>query len=182
MEELLKTIPPEKCWAITAKNLWRFLVLGGAKTVLPLLGKDEGVFAPVWGWEKWGEINAKVMGESVKQLYQMTKEMFSIPVEDAIGAAKLDIVAMLLWVGPDYTIEIVEATSERVVIRTTRCPLWEVYVELKVHPELTVGCHGAHQTACEEGLKAVNPKLTCKFTKARGWGDPYCEWVLEFKD
>jgi len=34
----------------------------------------------------------------------------------------------------------------------------------------------------EEGLKAINPKFTYKFTKVMPRGGPYCEVVIEFKE
>jgi hypothetical protein len=39
IEELLEKIPPEKCWAITAKILFTLTVLRGEKFLIPILGK-----------------------------------------------------------------------------------------------------------------------------------------------
>ncbi len=182
MEELLEKISPEKRWAITAKNIWRFLVLRGAKTILPLLSKDEGVYAPVWGWEKWGEINTKVFGDQARKLYLKIKETFNIPIEDAVGASKLSYAVERLVVGPEIEGKIVEATPERAVYKTFKCTLWDIYDEQEIHSELRVGCHGGHEVWYKKGLMTLNPKLTCKFTKAMGKGDPYCEIIIEFKD
>jgi len=77
--------------------------------------------------------------------------------------------------------EIIEKNRERAVIRITKCPLWDGYEEFEVDPEVRVGDDG-HQAMSEAGLKAVNPKLTHKITKAREKEDPYCEVVIEFKD
>lgn len=179
-EELLDKIPTEKRWLITAKILITFALLRGVKTVMPLLGKGEGIISPIWGWEKWGEINQKIFGNGGRRLYPMIKEMFNISVEDAVGAAKLHIVATTLLQGPEFTPEIVEATPERVVSRTTKCSWMERYKEFEVDPEDIV-CVAGHQTWGEEGLKAIDPKLTWKVTKAMPWGDPYCEHVIEFE-
>ncbi len=115
MEELLKRIPAEKCWAITANILLHLHLLRGSNTVVPLLGKDEGIFASVWGWEKYREIVIKVMGDSIKNSVVKVKELFNIPVEDAIGASNAATVAGTLHTGPDREDAVIEKTPERVV-------------------------------------------------------------------
>jgi len=100
-EELLAKIPDEKRWELTAKSLWRFIVLRGDKIIAPELGKEEGVIAPVLGEEKWKEINDKIYDDAGKLMFQSFKEAFNIPVEDAIGAAKLVIVTGALQTGPE---------------------------------------------------------------------------------
>ena len=44
-KKLLEKILAEMCWALTAKFLITFAILRGSKTLVPLLGKDEGIFA-----------------------------------------------------------------------------------------------------------------------------------------
>ena len=145
-----------------------------------LLGKGEGIISPLMGFEKFAEITKKVLGESGRKFFPWVKEKFKITVEDVINAVKLIIVAATLLDGPEYSAEIVEATPERAVIRVTKCPWLERYKEFEV--DLSLGnCHIAHQAWGEEDLKAVNPKLTYKLTKALPRGDPYCEDVYEFK-
>jgi len=180
-EELLAKIPDEKRWELTAKSLWRFIVLRGDKIIAPELGKEEGVIAPVLGEEKWKEINDKIYDDAGKLMFQSFKEAFNIPVEDAIGAAKLVIVTGALQTGPENEAVIIEATREKAVIRTTYCPIWERYEEFKVNPELRA-CDPACEKFFDGGLKAVNPKLTFKHTKIMPWGYPYCEWLIKFKE
>jgi len=180
-EELLEKIPPEKRWAITAKTLWRFTVLRGDKIIAVILGKGEGIIAPVMGAEKWKEINEKIYSDGGKMFYPWVKETFNIPVEDALGAAKLVIVAAVLIQGPENKYELVEATPERAVDNTTNCVTWERYNEFEVDPEHRA-CDSACQLWAEEGLKAVNPKIAFKLTKAMPRGDPYCEDFYEFRE
>ena len=181
MKELLEKIPAEKRWEITAKFLWRFLISTGVTIVAPEMGKGEGWIAPVLGWEKVEEIATKIWAEGGRKFYPWVKETFNIPVEDAIGAAKLSIVAGRLVQGPEMEGEIVEATPERTVVRWTNCTSWERHKELELDPGLNP-CPPSHEAGFEAGLKAINPKLTFKITKAMPWGDPYCEDVYEFKD
>ena len=181
MEELLEKIPAEKCWEITAKILWRFLISTGVTIVAPEMGTGEGWIAPVLGWEKVEEIATKVWTEGGRKFFPWVKEMFNIPVEDAIGAAKLSIVASRLMLGPETEFEYIEATPERTVVRWTKCTGWERHKELELDPELNP-CPPSHKVLIKEGIKAINPKLTHKLTKARPWGDPYCEEVYEFNE
>ena len=181
MEELLEKIPAERRWEITAKILTGLGTMIGSKIMPQILGKEEGIFAPVLGREKWIEIQKKIFGESGRKFVPWVKEMFNIPVEDAIGAFKLTYVAVKLAFGPEVEFEIVEASPEEAVARCLTCPWWERTKELGVKPELRV-CEPGDQEFCDEGLKAINPKFTCKHTKAMPWGDPYCDFVIEFKD
>ena len=179
--ELLEKIPPEKRWEITAKTLWRLMVLRGVRTMPTVMGKAEGIISPVRGWEQWQEIATKIMIDGAKKMYPWIKELFNIPVEDAIGAAKLTMVYGYMLGGPEQKQQLVEATREKAVARTTKCTCWERYEEFEVDLDLRAGCN-SHQASSKESLKTVNPKLIYKLKKAMGWGDPYCESVIEFKE
>lgn len=181
-KELLEKIPDEKRWSINARILTGLYVMRGTNIMPTLLGKEEGILAPVWGWEKILEINNKIMGRGGRKLFSFVKEKFNIQVEDAVGAAKVVIVAATLLQGSEYTAEIVEATPERAVIRVTKCAWWERYKEFKMDPELAICDKGGDQAWVEGGLNAINPKITYKLTKALPRGDPYCEGVYEFKE
>lgn len=180
-EELLEKIPAEKRWAITAKMLIGFSILRGAKTVMPLLGKEEGVFAPVWGLEKFREIIDRIMIDNAKKFFPWIEKTFNIPVGDALGAAKLVYIGVRLAYGPEFEGEFVEQTPERVIWRQTKCPWLDMYEELIAEPEFRL-CHVGCQVWGPEGIKAVNPKITNKRTTALPLGDPYCEFVWEFKE
>jgi len=184
-EELLKKIPAERRWEITANILSSLFVLRGEKIIAPALGMDEGITAPVMGAEKWIEINVKIFGEGAKILFQMFKDMFNISVEDAIGAAKLVDVVAVLELGPNNSTEFTEyaeESPERVVERQYKCTWMERYKEFNVDPVFITCDKGVCQAWGEEGLKAINPKLSWKVTKSMPRGDPYCELVIEFKE
>jgi hypothetical protein len=181
MADLIERIHPEKRWAITAKTLLRFLVMQGSKIFAPTLGKGEGITSPVLGAEKWTEIIMKIYSDGAKFMFPWVKERFNIPVEDAIGADNLLTVVSVLQNGPEMETEIVEATPERVVSRVTKCAWWERYKELEVDHTLRT-CDAVDQLWGEEGFKAINPKITYRLTKAIPRGNPYCEFVYEFKE
>ncbi len=121
MAELLEKIPADKCCAITAQNLLRFALLSGSKCVVPLLGKEDGFFTPIWGREKFEEILASTMANVNRDMILWVKKTFNIPVEDAAGAAKLGIVWTTLQSGPEWEHELVEATRKTAVVRYTKC-------------------------------------------------------------
>jgi hypothetical protein len=120
-KNILEKIPAEKCWELTAKSLWRFTVLRGDKIIASILGKGEGIIAPVMGAEKWKEINEKLYRDGGKALFPWVKETFNIPVENAMDAGDLQHVVIRLQSGPEYEGEYVEKTPERTVYRVTKC-------------------------------------------------------------
>ena len=73
--------------------------------------------------------------------------------------------------GPEFESEIVEESREKAATRVNKCPWWERYKENEIKPEFTV-CSAVDQVMVDEGLKAINPKLTHKLTKAMPEGDP----------
>ena len=177
---LLEQIPAEKGWEITTNALLNLLFVRGSKTLVPLLGIGEGVIAPVMGWEKFKEVNNKVFSEINNKLRLWIKETYNVPVEDAMGADKLSTIWCYLQSGSEWEFEIVENTRERVVSRTIKCPWWEKYKEFKVKPELSL-CEPVHHLM-NEGLTAINPKITKKLTKSMPRGDPYCEDITELNE
>jgi hypothetical protein len=182
VKELLEKIPPERRWAITAKTLWRFLVLRGERLIAPELGTGKDIISPLWIKEKWYEINEKILGDAGRNMMPMVKEMFNIPVENAIDAAKLATVVVALIVGPEQEYwEIVEETTEKAVFRAPKCWCWEMYNEYEVDPEFRP-CDVIEQAFWPEGYKEINPKITHTVTKTLPWGDHYCEMVIEFKE
>jgi len=167
-EAILEKIPIKTRWEITAKSLTGATV-GYELALLEILGK-----------EKSAEIEVKMWGEGGKTFIPMIKEAFNIPVEDAIGAAQLITVAAVLGMGPECTDEIIEETKEMVVQRWVKCPFIERAKEMGVANKHD--CYSGCSAWVEEGLKAINPKLNFKKTKAMPRGDPYCEFIYELKE
>ncbi|WP_287587795.1 L-2-amino-thiazoline-4-carboxylic acid hydrolase [Candidatus Borrarchaeum sp.] len=166
-EEILKKIPAEKQWAIASKT---FTTTATAMSMM---------YGDVVGPEKNKEILIALWGGGGKSSYPRMKEAFNIPVDDAIGVATLGSVTSKVSMGPELESELVEAAPERAVVRVTKCPWWERYKEFGI----TEGaiCDASHTANATEGVKAVNPKITFKMTKALPRGDPYCELVYESK-
>jgi len=180
MAELLEEISAEKRWAITAKALWRLLMRGGRRFA-PDLGIGEGAVALGLGKEKYDEINQKLWGNYGRRFLPMIQEIANLTIDDAIGAAKLELVSMKLLMGPKYQSEITEATPQIAIVRSTKCTCMDSYNEFEVNPAFR-NCDLSHQAHMVEGFKLFNPKLKFKVVKAMSRGDPYCEMVIEFQE
>ena len=171
----------EKRLAVTARILTGLYVISGDTAMIPLMSKGEEIFAPAEAFEKWTEILMNVFSNSAKKMFTWAKETFNITVKDAIGAANLENVTCKLLQGPELQFEIVEASKERAIVRYTHCMWWERYKKFEFERVL-IPCDSVDQAWTDAGLTAINPKLTYKVTKAKPRGDPYCEFVFEFKE
>jgi len=163
----LEKIPVETRWAIAGGAYVDHVV-----ALMNLLNESMGV-------EKFAEINTTMWGESGKTGFPWFKETFNLPLEDAVDALHLLHLVAYSAFGPDFENE-VEATPERVVNRCTKCVWQTKFEEQNVPPEGRT-CPEAHQAWAEEGYKAINPNITHTITKAMPRGDPYCEYIIEFK-
>ncbi len=167
-KEILEKIPVETKWAFTA-NVWS----GGVAGLIERLGAFVGD-------ETLEEILTKLWGAGGEQFYPLVKDTFNIPVVDAISAVNLANTAGRVGLGPEYEFETVVETPKRAVRRVTKCPIRERYKEYDVRPMWSI-CAVPCRAFAERGIKAVNPNIDFKLTKAPEWGDPYCEFVYELK-
>lgn len=80
--------------------------------------------------------------------------------------------------GPEFAFEIVEATDDRCVGKTTQCP-WH---NRSQEQGLDFDCCGAgHQNWGDGAVESLNPDFTFKLLKNMNRGDSHCEWVVERK-
>lgn len=166
MSEILEKIPVEDKWAMSSRK-------GVAVGLMANLGG-------VVGAEKLEEILTNMWSGAGKQVHPLIKEKYNIAVDDAAGAAKLSLVVGGVIIGAEYESEIVEATSERAIRITTKCPWMERFTQYNIDPKFRV-CTTPCAKFVEEGFKAVNPKIDFMLTKSLAKGDPHCEFVYEFK-
>ena len=167
-KKIIGKVPPEKRWEMTAKSLTGALV-AYSLTFLPIMGK-----------EKLTEIESKMWAEVAKTAFLKTKETFNLPAEDAVDASNLAAVSGILGFGPEFKVEAIEKTKNRVVGRVTKCPFWERLKEFgaTAQYDCVPGC-AAWGT---EALKMVNPKMTREIVKALPREDRYCEIVYELHE
>lgn len=81
--------------------------------------------------------------------------------------------------GPEFVFEVVEASKDRCVGRTTQCPWHKRWKEQGVDFDT---CGTGHQSWGEGAVESLNPSFTFKLTKNMLHGDAYCEWVVERKE
>ncbi len=132
------------------------------------------------GKKKLEDILTRLWGAGGEQFYPIVKDSFNIPVDDAAGAVKLANTAGRVGLGPEYEFETVEETSTRAIRRVTKCPIRERFKQYEIKPEFSV-CAVPCGAFAGRGIKAVNPNIDFKLTKAPEWGDSYCEFVYELK-
>jgi len=80
--------------------------------------------------------------------------------------------------GPEFEFEVVEATADRCVGRTTHCPWHKRWQEQGVDFDT---CSVGHQRWGDGAADSLNPNFTFKLTKNMVRGDSHCEWVIERK-
>ena len=133
------------------------------------------------GIEKWNEMSSYLWGEGGKMVFPQVEKVLNIKVENAIGASTLASVVVFLHYGPGLEWEVLEETPQRCVTRITNCPWYDVYKEFGIKPEDMI-CPSDHIAFVKRGMRAVNPNITHKLTKAMPWGDYYCEDIYEFEE
>ena len=80
--------------------------------------------------------------------------------------------------GPEFVFEVVEATNDRCVGRTTQCPWHRRWKEQGVDFDT---CGVGHQRWGDGAVESLNPNFTFRLTKNMVRGDSHCEWVVERK-
>lgn len=97
------------------------------------------------------------------------------------GAQNIEGVTHLLAqasMGPEFVFEVVEATADRCVGRTTQCPWHKRWQEQGLDMDT---CGVGHQRWGEGAVASLNSDFRFKLTKNMLHGDPHCEWVVERK-
>jgi len=81
--------------------------------------------------------------------------------------------------GPEFVFEVVEATKDRCVGRTTQCPWHKRWTEQGVGFDT---CGVGHQRWGDGAAESLNPNFAFKLIKNMNRGDSHCEWVVERKE
>jgi hypothetical protein len=130
------------------------------------------------GREKYNEIMVQIWAEAGKASRQ-TAEVFGLEGHDASSAAEAARRVSIASMGPEFSFEVTEATPERAAFRYHECQWWNRMMELGISDDL---CSAACPEYWNAAVKNFNPKLTAGLSKAKPWGDPYCEHVCELQE
>ncbi len=165
MAEAVEKVPAETRWAIATQSL---------TGVYMALGK---ALVDIVGPERYEEINGQIWaagGNASKQI----ADALGLAGDDAKSAAEIIQVVAGVVMGPEFKFETVEATAERVVLRSPECPWQNRAKELGISDDL---CTSGDTAWCNALAKSFVPTVTVTMTKAMPRGDPYCGWVYELQ-
>ena len=165
MSDKIEQIPEQTRWEMATKGLT------GAFTAI------SNAFAKAVGQQKFEEFNGALWREAGKE---------AKPFADSLGlatksAADIEEATHLLaqaMMGPEFVFEVVEATNDRCVGRTTQCPWHKRWKEQGLGVDI---CTVGHQKWGDAAVESLNPNFTFKLNKNMVRGDAHCEWVVERK-
>ena len=165
MAESIEKVPAETRWEIATKGLT------GALTAFANALKG------AQGEEKYNEFTSALWYEAGKGAKEFADNLglTAENVEDVDGITHLLATTSM---GPEFKFEVVEATEDRCVGRTTKCAWHERWKELGLKDDI---CSSGHQAWGDGAVESLNPDFTFSLTKNMIRGDQFCEWVIERK-
>jgi hypothetical protein len=165
MADAIDKIPERARWEIATKGLT------GAFIAISKAMKDAA------GQKKFEEFNGpfwKAAGMGAKDF----AIAFGFATRNAVDIEAVTNLMAQASMGPEFATQVVEATEDRCVGRTTECPWYKRWKEQGVDFDT---CGVGHQNFGDGVAESLNPELTFKLTKNMVRGDAYCEWVVERK-
>jgi hypothetical protein len=165
MTEAIEKIPAETRWEIATKGLTG-ACMAMMNTIKSALSPEKFEEFQVGLWSEAGK-GAKELADSLGLSIESPKDI------DAVMAL-LGMTSM----GPEFKFEVVEATEDRCVGKTTKCAWHERWKELGLKDDI---CSSGHQGWGDGAVESLNPDFTFSLTKNMIRGDQFCEWVIERK-
>ncbi|MCX5915875.1 MAG: twin-arginine translocation signal domain-containing protein [Deltaproteobacteria bacterium] len=165
IESYLEKVPMEARWDLAAGGLVSWQV-DFSKRLLDKEGREKSV--------EYAKAQYSAMGVGSKKL----ADRLGFTGNDAKSAALIIPAVITVWYGPKTKFEIEEATAEKARVKCTNCAFWNNVQAKKITDDI---CSAKSRYYWEGFAKAINPKLTSTFVKAKPLGDSVCEWVLELK-
>ncbi|MDH3546575.1 MAG: L-2-amino-thiazoline-4-carboxylic acid hydrolase [Gammaproteobacteria bacterium] len=129
------------------------------------------------GQKGFEEFNGALWYEAGKGAKEFA-ETHGLATEDAQEIEEVTHLLAQASMGPEFVFEVVEATKDRCVGKTTQCPWHKRWQEQGLDMDT---CGVGHQRWGEGAAESLNPDFTFKLTKNMLHGDPHCEWVVERK-
>ncbi len=166
MVEAIEKVPAETRWEIAAKGLT------GAITAIDKDLKD------AIGENKFNEFAQELWYETGKGAKEFADNL-GLATENARDIVEVLKLLSITAMGPEFNFEIIEATENRCVGRTTMCPWHERWKEFGFKEEF---CNSGHQAWGDGAVESLNPNFTFRLIKNMQLGDSYCEWAAERKE
>jgi len=165
MEFKVNQIPAETRWAISTRGLTGALT-AHLNAIYSIAGKEKyaEILRPIWN--QIGQASADIV------------RSFGMTGNNAKSAADAGAAICICAMGPEYTIEAIEVSENKTVMKITECPWKNRMNELGISHDLLSACDIAFW---DHFVKSLNPNVTMKHGKQMHLGDPYCEWIFESK-
>jgi len=156
-------VPENMRWEIATKGLT------GAYTALSKAFKD------AVGQKKLDEFNASLWFEAGKEAKEFAKAL-GLATDKAEDVEAITHLLAAASMGPEFVFEVVEASKDRCVGRTTQCPWHKRWKEQGLDYDI---CSAGHQRWGDGAAESLNPNFSFRLTKNMVRGDSHCEWVVE---
>jgi hypothetical protein len=165
MADEIDKIPEKVRWDVATK------ALTGSYAAISKAMKDAA------GQKKFEEFNGPFWFEAGKGAKAFADGL-GLTATNAVDIEKIGHLMAKVAMGPEFEFEVVEATDDRCVGRTTHCPWHNRWKEQGIDFDI---CGVGHQNWGAGTTESLNPDFTFKLTKNMLHGDPHCEWVVERK-
>ncbi|MHC5010039.1 MAG: L-2-amino-thiazoline-4-carboxylic acid hydrolase [Planctomycetota bacterium] len=165
MTDPIETIPEKTRWALATKGLT------GAYVAISNALKQAA------GQNEFEAFNGALWFEAGKGAKEFADSL-GLATESAADVEKIMHLLAKASMGPEFEFEVVEATEDRCVGRTTECPWHKRWKELGLDFD---SCGAGHQRWGDGAAESLNPDFTFQLTKNMVRGDAHCEWVVERK-
>ncbi len=165
MTEIMQKIPAETRWGIATQGLT------GACTALISALKE------ALSQDKFDEFQVGLWSQAGKGAKELA-DMLGLPAESPKEIAEITNLTAITSMGPEFEFEIVEASDDRCVGRTNKCPWHERWKELGLREDF---CNSGHQGWGDGAVQSLNSDFSFTLTKNMQRGDSCCEYVIELK-
>ena len=165
MTEALEKVPAETRWEIATKGLT------GACTVMINTLKD------ALSQEKFDEFQVGLWSEAGKGAKELANTL-GLTIKNPRDIDEVLALLGMTSMGPEFKFEVVEATEDKCVGRTTKCAWHERWKELGLKDDI---CSSGHQGWGNGAVESLDPNFTFSLTKNMIRGDQFCEWIIERK-
>jgi hypothetical protein len=165
MADKIESIPEKTRWEIATKGL-----TGAYIAISNALKK-------ALGQKDFEEFNGALWYEAGKGAKEFADNL-GLATENAGDVEGVMHLLAKASMGPEFEFEVVEATKDRCVGRTTQCPWHKRWQEQGLDFNT---CGVGHQNWGDGACASLNPDFTFKLTKNMVQGDSHCEWVVERK-
>ena len=165
MADKIDKIPEGARWEIAGKSLT------GAYIAI------SKAFRQAVGQEDFEAFNGPLWYEAGKGVKEFA-DTFGLPSETPADVESAMHLLAKASMGPELAFEVVEASDDRCVVRTTECPWHKRWKEQGLDFNT---CGVGHQRWGEGATEALNPDFAFTLTKNMVDGDAHCEWVVERK-